>query len=300
MNQIKKQLSVAIIGSGKIGTDALIKVLASPYLKCGVFIGRRIDSEGVKKAKSLGVMVSLEGAQGLITHQDDYDIVIDATSAQSHKNHASILTKLNKPVIDLTPSKIGVFCVPVISDNPFLTSSNVNMVTCGGQVSVPIAYAIAQLYPEVEYIETVSSIASDSAGIATRHNLDDYISTTESALKHFCHCKNAKAILNLNPALPQVTMKTTVYASLAKANEKTVLQAIEKMLVKMRSYIPGISIAIPPYFDPENRKLAVTVAVQGRGDFLPAYAGNLDVITAAAVNVAEQYALNFLFMAKAS
>ena len=173
--QANRKLKVAIIGSGNIGTDLLIKVLRSPYLECRIFISRRLSSAGMQKALSLGIPVSAEGIDYIVNNPTCCDLVFDATSAKSHIEHAPILRKLNKRVIDLTPAKIGLMCVPSVNLAKALNEFNVNMVTCGGQASIPVAYAIGQTQSDIDYIEVVSTIASRSAGPATRQNIDEYI-----------------------------------------------------------------------------------------------------------------------------
>lgn len=288
MTQTVKKLKVAIIGSGNIGTDLLIKVLRSPYLNCGAFIGRNLSSSGMMKALSLNVPVSAEGIDYIVQHPECCDIVFDATSANSHLEHAPILQKLNKRVIDMTPAKIGLMSVPSVNLSECLTSFNVNMVTCGGQASIPVAYAIGQTQSDVDYIEVVSSIASRSAGPATRQNLDEYIKTTEDGIKEFSGARRSKAILNLNPAEPCVDMQTTIFAKVRNPDLSR-LEACLLLLVKdIQKYVPGYEVILGPLFD--NGRIAVMVRVRGLGDYLPAYAGNLDIINCAAIAMAEEYA----------
>lgn len=288
MVQTKGKLKVAIIGSGNIGTDLLIKVLRSPVLECGIFLGRNLSSPGMLKAASLKVPVSADGIDYIVKNPDCCDLVFDATSAQSHLEHAPILKKLKKRVIDLTPAKIGLMSVPCVNLDDSLVERNVNMVTCGGQASIPIAYAIGQTQTDVEYIEAISSIASRSAGPATRQNLDEYIKTTEEGLKAFSGAARTKAILNLNPAEPCIDMQTTVFA---KVKHPDILKLSEKLLFlveKIRKYVPGYEIILGPIV--ENDRIVVMVRVRGLGDYLPAYAGNLDIINCAAIALAEEYA----------
>ncbi|MDO9280844.1 MAG: acetaldehyde dehydrogenase (acetylating) [Methylotenera sp.] len=289
-SQSKKKLKVAIIGSGNIGTDLLIKILRSPYLECGAFIGRNLSSAGMVKASSLGVTVSAEGINYIINHPDCCDLVFDATSAKSHFEHAPILKSLNKLVIDLTPAKIGLMSVPSVNLADSLTESNVNMVTCGGQASIPVAYAIGQTQTNVEYIEVVSSIASRSAGPATRQNLDEYIKTTEDGLKHFSGAIRTKAILNLNPADPCVDMQATIFAKVKNPDIEKLVEMLTGLVEKIRKYVPGYQITLGPIVD--NDRIVVMVRVRGLGDYLPAYAGNLDIINCAAIAMAEEYALD--------
>jgi acetaldehyde dehydrogenase (acetylating) len=195
---------------------------------------------------------------------------------------------MNKVVIDMTPSRVGEMCIPALNLEECLGYQNINMVTCGGQASVPIAYFIGQTHPEVEYIEVVSSIASRSAGPATRINIDEYVDTTENAIKVFAKAKHAKAILILNPAQPSVDMQTTIFAKVVNPNLEQLQPLVEKMVDTIQRYVPGYQLLVPPVF--ENNRIVVTVKVQGLGDYLPLYAGNLDIINCAAVAAAEAYA----------
>lgn len=288
MTQQKRKLKVAIIGSGNIGTDLLIKVLRSPYLECTAFIGRNLSSAGMVKASSLGVTVSAEGIDYIKKNTDCCDLVFDATSAKSHLEHAPILKKLNKLAIDLTPAKIGLMSVPSVNLADSLAESNINMITCGGQASIPVAYAIGQTQTDVEYIEVVSSIASRSAGPATRQNLDEYIKTTEDGLKEFSGAKRTKAILNLNPAEPCVDMQATIFAKVKNPDIPKLSEVLLGLVAKIREYVPGYEIILGPIV--ENDRIVVMARVRGLGDYLPAYAGNLDIINCAAIAMAEEYA----------
>ena len=288
MTPLKRKLKVAIIGSGNIGTDLLIKVLRSPYLECGAFIGRNLSSSGMMKALSLGVSVSAEGINYIVNNPDCCDIVFDATSAKSHIEHAPVLRKLNKRVIDMTPAKIGLMSVPSVNLTDCLSEFNVNMVTCGGQASIPVAYAIGQTQTDVDYVEVVSSIASRSAGPATRQNLDEYIKTTEDGLKEFSGAARTKAILNLNPAEPCVDMQTTIFANVSNPDIPKLTQRLSQLVQDVQQYVPGYQVILGPILD--NGRIVVMVRVQGLGDYLPAYAGNLDIINCAAIAMAEEYA----------
>lgn len=288
MIQPKRKLKVAIIGSGNIGTDLLIKVLRSPLLECGAFVGRNLSSAGMIKALSLGVPVSAEGIDYIVKNPDCCDLVFDATSAKSHLVHAPIFRKLNKRVIDMTPAKIGLMSVPSVNLADCLSEFNVNMVTCGGQASIPVAYAIGQTQTDVEYIEVVSSIASRSAGPATRQNLDEYIKTTEDGLKEFSGATRTKAILNLNPAEPCVDMQTTIFAKVSNPDIPKLSEVLSHLVDKIRKYVPGYEIIMGPIV--ENGRIVVMARVRGLGDYLPAYAGNLDIINCAAIAMAEEYA----------
>lgn len=285
---IQTKLKIAILGSGNIGTDLLIKALRSPYLECGAFIGRNLSSAGMVKALSLGVTVSAEGIDYIIKNPDCCDLVFDATSARSHLEHAPVFKRLGKLAIDLTPAKIGLMSVPSVNLTDSLAEMNVNMVTCGGQASIPVAYAIGQTQKNVDYIEVVSSIASRSAGPATRQNLDEYIKTTEDGLKEFSGAARTKAILNLNPAEPCVNMQTTIFTKVKNPDIAKLTEKLDGLVKKIRQYVPGYEIILGPMV--ENDRIVVMVRVRGLGDYLPAYAGNLDIINCAAIAMAEEYA----------
>ena len=283
-----KKLKVAIIGSGNIGTDLLIKCLRSDLLECTYFIGRNFSSPGISKASSLGVRVSDQSINAIAREPDCCDLIFDATSAKDAKYNWSILEPLGKVVIDMTPAKLGIMCIPAVNIDEAVTHQNINMVTCGGQASTPIAYLIGQVVKDIEYIEVVSSIASRSAGPATRINLDEYIETTEAAIKKFSGAKTTKAILNLNPAVPCVDMQTTIFAKVNNPDMETLIPKIKEMVARISKYVPGYSLHVEPIY--ENGRIAVLIKVLGMGDYLPKFAGNLDIINCAAIEVAEKFA----------
>ena len=281
------KLRVAILGSGNIGTDLLIKVQRSQYLTCVLFVGRNLSSPGMAKAINLGVKVSDESIDGIIKNADVIDLVFDATSAKDAKYHWEIIDKLGKIVIDMTPAKLGALCIPAVNLDEITNERNINMITCGGQASIPIAYAIGKSQKNLQYIEVVSSIASRSAGPATRLNLDEYIDTTEQGIKLFSEVKQAKAILNLNPAEPCIDMQTTIFAKVENPDMLALKKEIENVVGRIQSYVPGYSLLVPPIY--ENGRIVVMVKAQGLGDYLPKYAGNLDIINCAAIAVAEKF-----------
>lgn len=282
------KLKVAVLGSGNIGTDLVVKALRSPYFETSVLIGRNLGSPGMQKAQALGVKVSAESIDYIKKNPDCCDLVFDATSAADHHRHAPILKELGKIVIDLTPAKIGGMCVPSVNIDEFRGAANVNMVTCGGQASIPIAYAIGQTQKDIDYIEVISSIASKSAGAATRINLDEYIHTTEEGIKKFSGAARTKAILNLNPAQPCINMQTTIFAKVANPDIEALKPALDAIIAKVKAYVPGYELLVGPTV--ENGRIVVMVRVKGLGDYLPAYAGNLDIINCAAIAAAEQFA----------
>jgi acetaldehyde dehydrogenase len=283
------KLKCAIIGSGKIGTDLMRKIIKSPYLECSAFIGRNPESEGLRTAKEIGIKTSHLGIQEIIENPSSCDLVFDSSSAESHFKHAPILKALNKKVIDITPSNFGFPCIPAINSAESLLHNNVGLITCGGQVSIPLAYAISKTHQTIEYIETVTTISSSSAGNATRSNLDEYIETTEQALKHFTGCSKVKAILILNPASPAINMQTTVFAKVKDYQLDKLNQEVQTMVAKIKEYTSGYRILSPPVID--NKRIVLMASVLGSGDFLPSYSGNLDIINCAAIKIAEEYAL---------
>lgn len=285
---MESKLKVAILGSGNIGTDLLMKTLRSPFLDCTLFIGRNLSSPGIAKALSLGAKVSDRSINAIIDNPEICQLVFDATSADDHLYHAPILKKMGKIAIDLTPARVGTLCVPAVNLHECIEYDNVNMITCGGQASTPLAYAIGQSHDEVEYIETISSIASRSAGPATRANMDEYIATTEAAIKLFSGCHRAKAILNLNPANPCINMQTTVFAKVKHPNMEQLKVKVADIVKKIQAYVPGYELIVGPIL--ENERIVIMVRVHGLGDYLPSYAGNLDIINCAAVAMAEEYA----------
>lgn len=287
------KLRVAILGTGNIGTDLLIKIQRSEFLESALFIGRNISSPGIAKAISMGILVSDESILAIEKNPECCDLVYDCTSASDAIYHSEVLQRLGKFVIDMTPAKVGAFCIPAVNLQEAIKSRNVNMVTCGGQASIPIAYAIGQTHQEVEYIEVVSSIASRSAGPATRLNLDEYVDTTEAAIRMFSGCLTSKAILNLNPAQPCIDMQTTIFAKVTQPNLEALNTMVADMISKVKSYVPGYQLLVPPIY--ENDRIVVMVKAQGLGDYLPKYAGNLDIINCAGIAVAEEYAKNKIF-----
>lgn len=287
-----QKVKVGIIGTGNIGTDLLIKVQRSDFLECGIFSGRNPDSEGIRKAQELGVNTSADSIQAIQNNPKCCEIVFDATSASAHHENAPILKKLNKYTIDLTPSKIGKMCVPAINMKECLKVSNINLITCGGQAAIPIIVAIMKVHSNTEYIELVSSISSKSAGPGTRLNIDEFTQTTRDAIEEFTGVKKAKAIIVLNPAEPPVLMHNTIYAKIRKPNLSRLKNEIGLMAKLIQKYVPGYKITLGPVA--ENERVTTMVEVIGRGDYLPRYSGNLDIITCAAVNMAEAYAKNRL------
>ena len=279
---------VAIIGTGNIGSDLLVKVERSPYLTCTLFTGQNPASPGIAQAKRMGVSTSSDSINAIVHNPGICDIVFDATNAVSHKIHAPILRKLRKFVIDMTPSKIGVLCVPLINLKKSIRSHNVNMVSCGGQANIPLIAAIMLVHPETPYIEVVSSISSRSAGIGTRENIDEYTQTTSEAIMAITGVPKAKTIIILNPADPPILMHNTIYAKIDKPNMNAIVKEIRDTAKRLQKYVPGFRVIVEPVNT--NDCVMIMTEVVGLGDFLPVYAGNLDIINCAAVAVAEEYA----------
>jgi acetaldehyde dehydrogenase len=284
------KLKIAIIGTGNIGTDLMVKVMRSERMTCTLFAGRNFNSAGMKRANALGVPISDRGIEAIARDPAICDVVFDCTSAHAHVEHWAILNALGKTVIDMTPAKLGELCVPAINAQECLATGarNINMITCGGQSSIPIAYAISQVHKDIDYIEVASSIASRSAGPATRNNLDEYIDTTQEAIKKLTGAQRAKAILILNPANPPIDMQTTIYAKIANPDLPAIQTSVAAMVEKLKQYVPGYQLIVPP--TAEGGKVIITVKVVGAGDYLPQYAGNLDIINCAAIAMAERIA----------
>lgn len=283
-----KKIPIAIIGTGNIGTDLLKKISRSELMYCAVFIGRNLNSRGMRAAIAMGITVSDHGVKFIEDNPDICKIIFDATSSDAHTLNSKIFKKLNIKAIDLTPARVGGMCIPSVNLDDFKDKVNANMITCGGQASIPIAYVIGQCFKHPEYIEVVSTISSKSAGIATRQNLDEYIHTTEEGVIHFSRCKNAKAILNLNPAEPPIGMQTTIFAKVLNPNVKKLKPMLERVLQRIGRYVPGYKLLLGPII--EDGKIVVMIKVEGLGDYLPQYAGNLDIINCAAIEVANYWA----------
>jgi acetaldehyde dehydrogenase len=279
-------IKAGIIGTGNIGTDLLLKLLKTDTIKPVIFAGRRLDSDGIKIAKDKSVSVTDKGIQYFIDNPNCCEIVYDCTNADDAKEHAEIFSSQGIKVIDLTPSKVGPLCVPSINPEALETSNNVNMITCGGQSAVPMLNLISKYCKDLQYVEMVSQISSKSAGMATRINIDSYIHTTESAIRQFTGCDNCKVILNLNPAEPCVDMQTTMFLQFSDIDFNRLVEDIYKKVKELQSYIPYYELVLPPVINDDI--LVLSIKVRGSGDYLPEYAGNLDVINCAAVELTKR------------
>ncbi|WP_064092163.1 acetaldehyde dehydrogenase (acetylating) [Rossellomorea aquimaris] len=282
------KMKAAIIGSGNIGTDLMKKMLHSEVLDLTTMIGIDPNSEGLKMAKEHGLHTISNGIEGFIENPDLADILYDATSAKAHINHSEIVKKLGKKMIDLTPAAIGPFVVPPVNLSEHLQELNVNMITCGGQATIPIVHSVNQV-AQVEYAEIVATISSRSAGPGTRANIDEFTVTTAKGLEVIGGAKRGKAIIILNPAEPPILMRDTIYCLVnGKVDKEAITQSIKKMVSKVKEYVPGYRLRTDPII--EDNKVTVFVEVEGSGDYLPSYAGNLDIMTASALKVGEEMA----------
>jgi acetaldehyde dehydrogenase (acetylating) len=279
-----KKIKAGIIGTGNIGTDLLFKLIKTDFIEPVIFAGRRMSSNGIKLAQEKGIPVTDKGIDYFIENRNAVDVVYDCTSATDAKEHAKVFAEQGIKVIDLTPAKVGDLCIPNINPEAIKTRGNVNMVTCGGQASTPLLNIISK-HCDLEYIEVVSQIASDSAGMATRLNIDNYINTTERAITEFTGCNNCKVILNLNPAIPQVDMQTTLFIKAKNISFSPLNKEIYETIKKLQEYIPYYELVMPPTINDDI--LVLSIKVKGTGDYLPAYAGNLDIINCAAIEISK-------------
>lgn len=279
---------VGILGSGNIGTDLMYKIERSENLKMSVMIGIDPDSEGLKRARDRGYVTIDTGIDGFLQQSELADIVFDATTAKAHQVHSEKLIAIGKKVIDLTPAAIGPYVVPPVNLQDHLTEKNMNMVTCGGQATIPIVHAISRV-TTVSYAEIVATIASKSAGPGTRANIDEFTRTTSNAIEKVGGAKKGKAIIILNPAEPPILMHDTVHVLMEEAGkEAAIMESIENMVKEVQAYVPGYHLSGDPLI--EGNKVSVFIEVEGAGDFFPAYSGNLDIMTAAATKVGNELA----------
>lgn len=282
------KLKVAILGSGNIGTDLMYKIERSDYLSMSVMVGIDPASEGIQRAKARGYHTITNGIEGLVASPELFDIVFDATTAKAHSMHSEKVLALGKKIVDLTPAAIGPFVVPCANLEKFVMADNVNMVTCGGQATIPIVYAINQV-ADVEYAEIVATVASKSAGPGTRANIDEFTRTTARAIEDVGGAKKGKAIIILNPADPPIMMRDTVHVLVNERNrEQDILKAIEDIVQAVQQYVPGYRLTSAPIFN--GQQVSIFLEVEGAGDFFPTYSGNLDIMTAAAVQVGNEIA----------
>jgi acetaldehyde dehydrogenase len=295
---------VAILGSGNIGTDLMVKVVRlSQRLEMAAMVGVDADSDGLGRADRLGVATTSDGVERFRTMDvfDECRIVFDATSAAAHRQNAALLDGAGKQLIDLTPAAIGPFVVPVVNLDEHLDAGNINMVSCGGQATIPIVAAAGRVAP-VHYAEIVASISSRSAGPGTRANIDEFTETTARGLEIVGGAERGKAIIVLNPAEPPLIMRDTVYCLTGHADPVDVVASIERMVDEVAQYVPGYRLKQPVQIDPIDEplripdmdrkfvgmKVTVFLEVEGAAHYLPSYAGNLDIMTSAALQTAER------------
>ncbi|OKJ65685.1 acetaldehyde dehydrogenase [Streptomyces sp. CB02009] len=292
----KTRASAAIVGSGNIGTDLLHKLLRSDLVEPRWMIGVDPGSEGLARAARAGLEASHEGVDWLLAQDEKPDIVFEATSAYVHRANAPRYAELGIKAVDLTPAAVGPAVVPPANLHEHLDRPNVNMITCGGQATIPMVYAVSRVVP-VPYAEIVASVASGSAGPGTRANIDEFTRTTSRGIETIGGAERGKAIIILNPAEPPVVMRDTVFCAIPEdADRAAIALSVKEIAEQVASYVPGYRLRAEPQFDdpgPENggmARVAIFLEVEGAGDYLPPYAGNLDIMTAAATKVGEEFA----------
>jgi acetaldehyde/propanal dehydrogenase len=287
-----KKIRAAIIGSGNIGTDLVMKALRSEWIEPVWLVGLDPASDGLKRAASLGLRTTAKGVDGLLPHvdADAIQVAFDATSAHAHHENARKLAAAGVLVIDLTPAAIGPYCVPPVNLQAHVGTRerNLNMVTCGGQATIPIVAAVSRVQP-VEYAEIVATVASRSVGPGTRQNIDEFTRTTARAVESVGGARRGKAIIVINPADPPLIMRDTIHClTETDPDRPRITESIHAMVKEVQRYVPGYVVKNGPVFD--ERRVTTFMEVQGLGDYLPKYAGNLDIMTAAALRTAEMLA----------
>lgn len=291
-----EKIKCALIGPGNIGTDLLYKLKRSPVLEPVWMVGIDPTSEGLARAREMGLKVTADGVDGLIPHvkEDDIRIAFDATSAYVHAENSRKLNELGVLMIDLTPAAIGPYCVPPVNLEQHLSQRelNVNMVTCGGQATIPMVYAVSRVQP-VSYGEIVATVSSRSIGPGTRKNIDEFTATTAGAVEKVGGAKQGKAIIIINPAEPPLIMRDTIHClTEGEPNREAITASVHKMVEEVQKYVPGYKLKNGPVFD--GNRVSIFMEVEGLGDYLPKYAGNLDIMTAAAARTAEMFAQEIL------
>jgi acetaldehyde dehydrogenase len=295
------KVKTAILGSGNIGSDLMFKLLREPgHMELRLLAGIEPQSEGLARARSLGIDASHDGIQAILD-DPEIRIVFDATSAYAHVRHAKLLKEAGRTAIDLTPAARGPYVIPPVNLGAHLDQPNVNLITCGGQATIPLVYAVSRVTP-VAYAEMVSTIASLSAGPGTRQNIDEFTHITARGLEVIGEAKRGKAIIILNPADPPIMMRNTIYALLetGEVDEEAIIHSVEEMVAAVQAYVPGYRLKTAPVFEPRDTPdgkrtlVAMLLEVTGAGDYLPQYAGNLDIMTASARQVGEVFAQRLL------
>lgn len=283
-----EKVKAAIIGTGNIGTDLMYKLEKSDVIQLTAMVGIDPDSDGIKRAKERGYETFSNGIEGIIDNPDIADLFFDATSAKAHYKHAEVLKGLGKMVIDLTPAAIGPFFSPAVGiTDTEKEYDNVNMVSCGGQATIPMVHAVNKV-ADVTYAEIVATISSLSAGVGTRANIDEFTITTRRGIEEVGGADKGKALIILNPADPPIMMRDTIYCEVENMDEEKVRKSIDAMVKTVQEYVPGYHLKQEPLFD--GNLVTISVEVEGAGDYFPPYAGNLDIMTAAATKVGEDFA----------
>lgn len=290
------KIKCALIGPGNIGTDLLYKLQRSEWLEPVWMVGIDPESEGLTRARQMGLKTTAEGVDGLLPHvkEDGIQIAFDATSAYVHAENSRKLNELGVMVIDLTPAAIGPYCVPPVNlkDHLGRREMNVNMVTCGGQATIPMVAAVSRVQA-VEYGEIVATVSSCSVGPGTRKNIDEFTRTTAGAVERVGGAGKGKAIIIINPAEPPLIMRDTVHClTVDEPDREAITESIKAMIAEVQQYVPGYRLVNGPVFD--GHRVSVFMEVEGLGDYLPKYAGNLDIMTAAACRTAEMFAEQLL------
>ena len=288
---MSKKLRAAIIGPGNIGTDLLMKAMRSEWIEPVWMVGIE-ESEGIRRAREFGMKVSTTGVDGLVPYviEDDIRIAFDATSAYVHADNSKKVNDLGVIMIDLTPAAIGPFCVPPVNlqQHARQLEMNVNMVTCGGQATIPMVAAVSQVQ-SVTYGEIVATVASKSIGPGTRKNIDEFTRTTAAGIEQVGGAQKGKAIIVVNPAEPPLMMRDTIHClTETEPDQAAIIASVQAMVEKVQQYVPGYQLVNGPIFD--GNRVTIFMEVQGLGDFLPKYAGNLDIMTAAGLRTAELFA----------
>jgi acetaldehyde dehydrogenase (acetylating) len=292
--RILSKVKVAILGSGNIGTDLMIKLGRSKTLELTAVIGIDPQSDGLRRARELGYAGVHTGIDGFLADPElEADIVFDATSAKAHLYNAKVLKEAGIKVIDMTPAAVGPLVCAAVNIEDHLDKDNINLITCGGQATIPMVHAVNRV-SSVEYAEIVATIASLSAGPGTRANIDEFTETTSRAIAEVGGAKKGKAIMILNPAEPPIMMRDTVYTVVEDGtmNEEAIRQSIDEMVKVVQTYVPGYRLRTEPIF--EGNKVTIFLEVEGAGDYLPKYSGNLDIMTSAGVKIAEAFAQKLL------
>jgi acetaldehyde dehydrogenase len=290
------RLSVAVLGAGLIGVDLATKVMRSDTLDLRLVAGRDAATPGLRQAARLGLPIATDGIRSLIDSEEEFDVVFDATNAVSHAEHAEKLAPLGTMLVDLTPSKVGHMIVPTVNGTEIPAHRDINMVSCGGQASIPILHAITRTH-RIDYVEVVTTAATLSVGRGTRLNLDEYVETTQDAVRDFTGVKDVKAILNISPARPPATFRVAMSMLGEGLTENSVRAQVTAAATELRSFVQGFEVTACTVND---GKAFVAVRVTSSGDRIPRYAGNVDIINAAALHVAERYAADRLLTAETS